>query len=640
MIFACCSLGGWTAVLIRARFFPALYAPFAALCLVVLTLVAGGMLALFEQTRFVILALGLVGGAVSLVPWCHRRMAVPLVFVALLLFLTWYYTGVRVAFWDEYFWAGFSKALQFENGFWKWGTPLPRQDSVLLYPPLLTALHGLFMPAGTLSETGIALGGNAFVVALGFVFFRTAHRRWPFFPALALALCCVTLVSIMNAELKGSWWTGQCWYPVALADKTQAALFTACACFTLLEPVRPLRRRMLLLGLPMLALCKATGLVLAVCVLACLAVRQWRGAFSCQSCLNAALSVLPLLLVTLLPWAAWKIYCQIFIPLPLEALPGRPLLPPDTDALLSLLTAFGKAYVLQGCISLPYVGPLHVLTSAVTLSLLVLGVLPLYLRWSRTRLPISFWRAGMVLGLGLLGWTAIHLLAAYLWFASSDNAQGFSAARYSAVYVSCLCALALLFLSQLKRHSGGHSGGHSGQRPPLAVPVYVFLALVGLSLVLPWQRPAVASAQRPALAEMEKAAALLTQHTAAGATYWLVMQNTKGEEISALRYLTMPWRTMPPASTRMAFSVPDAPEVILAAGELPADLRALAQRFGTDYLLLWQYDTDFAQKYAAMLGLGSLKAPVLLDLRQWRAGEKDMPTPVEGLASFSEGGGP
>ena len=66
---------------------------------------------------------------------------------------------------------GFVKHLVQENSLWDWSSVLPRRDSVLLYPPMVTLLQSLLQPAGTYSESAIALGEAAVLLSCAGVLF-------------------------------------------------------------------------------------------------------------------------------------------------------------------------------------------------------------------------------------------------------------------------------------------------------------------------------------------------------------------------------------------------------------------------------------------------------------------------------------
>lgn len=208
-------------------------APFLAVCVTSLLQVLAAMGGVYHEVRLAVAVLSFL----SLLPVCaslftagaprrhYLRTAAPsLLFAGLLLLFAWHYAGARLVYWDEFFWGGFVKHLVGENGLWAWGSVLPRHDSVLLYPPMVTILQALLQPMGTFSEPAIALGEAAVLLsATGVVIHLARERGLSFWPVCFCALLTFGLLRSLGAHVDyGS-------YIFGYGESLQTALYTALA---------------------------------------------------------------------------------------------------------------------------------------------------------------------------------------------------------------------------------------------------------------------------------------------------------------------------------------------------------------------------------------------------------------------------
>ena len=190
-----------------------------------------------------------------------------LLFAGLLLLFAWHYAGARLVYWDEFFWGGFVKHLVQENSLWAWGSVLPRNDSVLLYPPMVTILQALLQPMGTFSEPAIALGEGAVLLsATGVVIHLARQRGLSFWPVCFCALLTFGLLRSLGSPVRFSS------YLFGYAESLQVALFLVPALALVFAGNTILTRTILSVGLPALILCKVTGCLLVLFILGATAV--------------------------------------------------------------------------------------------------------------------------------------------------------------------------------------------------------------------------------------------------------------------------------------------------------------------------------------------------------------------------------
>lgn len=589
-------------------------APLATLNVMVLLLMAAAMGGFFSQMHTALVVLGCVLGAVScapfplrvLMPWRGKDLCVPLALVLVLLCLSVHYADIRMVYWDEFFWGGFVKQLLHENALWNWNTALPRRDSVMLYPPTMTILHALFMPQGVFSETAVALGGLVSTITLGFVLYHTVRTRlsWPHASLMALTLC-------LLARIMGSKVGYLPYYLSGYAENTQIALTTALLCIIIFEPVQKHVRISLLLGLPVVTLCKPTGFILATIVLVCLAVRHWLAAPETRrysACIrNMALPTL----AAGAAWKTWDIYVQTHIRIPSGDTLSQTVLLHSPDYVVECATAFINAFMTRSLLGSPWLGPTPLASAAAACLLLCFLLRPV----RHDLAPRRYVWCVRLLFLGFAGWLATHFLVALLFFHEEEALRAASFERYTGAYIAILLMVTLCVRVRV--------------RPAHARTWHVtlgsFLALLMLSMFPPSAALQKSTSPR---SQMEKAAEVLAAHTPPHTQYWLVDMGSDGEAPMALVFLTLPARSMAQVTARASFNNVNSPETLLTAGQLPENLRELARDRGADYLLLWRYDKAFAERYASLLGLTQNAGPQLLDLRAWRNGQSPFPRAV------------
>ena len=536
-----------------------------------------------------------------------------LLFAGLLLLFAWHYAGARLVYWDEFFWGGFVKHLVQENSLWAWGSVLPRNDSVLLYPPMVTILQALLQPMGTFSEPAIALGEGAVLLsATGVVIHLARQRGLSFWPVCFCALLTFGLLRSLGAHVDyGS-------YIFGYGEGLQTALYTALALSVIFSSCRERLLPLLLQGgCAVLVLCKPTGILLALCVLGAFALRQFFDVAR-QRLRHVACSVARVAWPAVLCWGLWRGYRAICI----TGAAGADFSVMANDwgleTVLDAISVYAWAFLMRPLVSIPAIGLLTFVTGSAVLLLLACGGSWYLLRKDPRLLPKGRGLAALLLVAGFLAWVAAHAYATMAYMDARELASAASYERYAAVAMGpLLVGTALLFLLRAEKQ------GRLWQSRLVRFFSVVLLVVV-----------ACFSLQRPAdvpghLAEMEQAARILQQSTPEGSSWWLVAGKASYEYGMICRYLVMPERSADRVGDRLEFNPVDSLEEQLLGGRLPADLRATARRQEVDYLLLWRVPADFVARYGKELGLcEGEEFPLLLRLDAWREGERELPEKI------------
>lgn len=596
-------------------------APFLAVCVTALLQVLAAMGGAYHEVRLAVAVLSLL----SLLPVClslfaagapwrrYARTAAPsLLFAGLLLLFAWHYAGARLVYWDEFFWGGFVKHLVLEDGLWTWGAVLPRHDSVLLYPPMVTILQALLQPMGSFSEPAVALGEAAVLLsATGVVIHLARERGLSFWPVCFCALVTFGLLRSLGAHVDyGS-------YVFGYAESLQVALYTALAMLVVFSCQERLPYLILQAGCAVLILCKPTGILLVLCVLGAFALRQWHGAAK-QRCRHVAWSIARVVWPAVLCWGLWKIYRAICITgaagADFSAMTNAWGLETIVDAVL----VYARAFLMRPLVSIPAIGLLTFATGTALLLLLSCGGSWYLLRKDPRLLPRGRGLAALLLAAGFLAWVAAHAYATMAFMDARELASAASYERYAAVGMGpLLVGTVFLFLLHAAQQ------GHLWQARLVRCLTVVLMAVV---MYFSLQRPAGVPGH---LAEMEQAARLLQLSTPEGASWWLVAGEASYEYGMICRYLVMPERSAGRVSERVEFNPVDSLEEQLLGGRLPADLRETARRQNVDYLLLWRVPDDFVARYGKELGLHEGEGfPLLLRLDAWREGARDFPEKI------------
>ena len=576
-------------------------APFLAVCVTALLQVLAAMGGVYHEVRLAVAILSIL----SLLPVClalfnagvSRRhyigtAAPSLLFAGLLLLFAWHYAGARLVYWDEFFWGGFVKHLVQENSLWAWGSVLPRNDSVLLYPPMVTILQALLQPMGTFSEPAIALGEGAVLLsATGVVIHLARQRGLSFWPVCFCALLTFGLLRSLGAHVDyGS-------YIFGYGEGLQTALYTALALSVIFSSCRERLLPLLLQGgCAVLILCKPTGILLVLCVLGAFALRQWFDVAG-QRFRRVIWSLVSVVWPAVLCWGLWKVYRAICI----TGAAGADFSVMANDwgleTVLEAVPVYAWAFLMRPLVSIPVIGLLTFATGTAVLLLLACGGSWYLLRKDPRLLPKGRGLAALLLVAGFLAWVAAHAYATMAYMDARELASAASYERYAAVAMG-----------------------------PLLVGRFSSVVLMAAVVCFSLQRPADIPGH---LAEMEQAARILQQATPEGSSWWLVSGKASYEYGMICRYLVMPERSAGRVSDMLEFNPVDSLEERLLGGTLPADLRATARRQEVDYMLLWRVPADFVARYGKDLGLHEGEEfPLLLRLDAWREGERELPEKI------------
>lgn len=596
-------------------------APFLAVCVTALLQVLAAMGGVYHEVRLAVAVLSFL----SLLPVCaslfaagaprrhYLRTAAPsLLFAGLLFLFAWHYAEARLVYWDEFFWGGFVKHLVGENGLWAWGSVLPRHDSVLLYPPMVTILQALLQPMGTFSEPAIAVGEAAVLLsATGVVIHLARERGLLFWPVCFCALLTFGLLRSLGAHVDyGS-------YIFGYGESLQTALYTALALLVVFSCRERLLRLLLQGGCAVLILCKPTGILLVLCVLGAFALRQFWGVAR-QRFRHVVWSIVGVVWPAVLCWGLWKIYRAICITGAAGADFSAMANSWGLETILDAIPVYAWAFLMRPLVSIPAIGLLTFATGTAVLLLLSCGGSWYLLRKNPRLLPQGRGFAALLLVAGFLAWVAAHAYATMAYMDARELASAASYERYAAVAMGPLL-VGTIFLFLLRAAKQGHLW-------QVRLVRFFSVVLMAVAVCFSLQRPADIPGH---LAEMEQAARILQQSTPEGSSWWLVAGKASYEYGMICRYLVMPERSADCVSEVLEFNPVDSPEERLLGGTLPADLRATARRQKVDYLLLWRVPADFVARYGKELGLYEGEGfPLLLRLDAWREGARELPEKI------------
>ncbi len=593
----------------------------------------------------------------------------PILFSGALLALPWYFHGVALRYYDEFFWGNLLKALLLDSRPLTAASPLGGTGIPLLNPPGPALLQSLFMPGG-FDEAGMAVGGMALVLALGSLVLHLARPVLGLGRALLLALLCACLARCTGTLHEGV-------YLVGYTEYLQGSVFATLLAVAVFEPDARRRNAVLLPGLALLALIKATGFLFALGVAAVAASTaagppptplpdaarssagrrpRLRAAFRCLG--TALLLLLPVLLAKLL-WD-WHVHFQLrpetgdiaariaadaprtLAKLGADALSATAALPdvsspagtaasaappaPGSTAFYrETLAALARAFYGRPLLLSPLLpeSAMSVLTS--TFSLLLQGAAALWLlaRRAAVRPTPAQGRALALLTAGLAGWIAVRWLVSVQAHTPAEALRAASYERYIGAYMAgCLVLFTLIFHTRLAA-----SPGRAARLSPPLLAGQTLLTLILCGALPPWPRPADVP-PGPVREDMEQAAALLAARTPPGSRIWFIEQNTDNRKTWALRYLAAPDRLVGLPADTWSLGAPYDAQDRYSRPLPPEALRGLARDNRIDYLLLWKYDRRFLEQYGPALGLDDLRGGVLLDAGEWREGRAATPRPV------------
>lgn len=615
LLFAC-SLAGLGLVL--GRFFAMPWCgPFLAVCLTACVELPAAMCGVYHEARLLVACLSLIGALVAL--WrqfrawqggesCEKEVLPSLLFLWLLCFFAWHYAEARLTYWDEFFWGGFVKHLIEENSLWDWASVLPRRDSVLLYPPIVTILQSLLQPSGSYSESAIALGEAAVLLSCTGVVVHVARQRLSL-----LGSCLVAVVAFCLFRALGASRGDLNFYLFAYADSLQLALYSALGLVLTCGKDRRHQAAMLVFGLPVLVLCKASGVLLVLCLWGAWALCSLFGEAKVKSRRERLVMAGGVVLPALCFWLLWRTYLRAFI------MPGLPPaaepFPVDWQTVRHVLETYMQAFWERRTIVFPCGVRLRFLSHIGVLLICIICTLGVIFYKRKNIFNFSTWIAIFVFIAGFCGWIAAHTYVSIFYMHPQEYRWAFSFERYIPVALGPLLLTALCGLLELGETSGRRAfrWGATG-----------VLAVGGIPLLFWGLLPA--KGLPPSVVAMEQAARILEKNTPAGSTYWLVTGRQDYVDANACQYFLMPERREAPVERRFRFNPHGSPEVAMLSGTLPLPLKERAQEQKVDYLLLWNWPADFLTRYGSLLGLGSdVRPPVLLRLDNWRQGKTPFP---------------
>lgn len=590
------------------------FAPFMALCGLVLGGLAAGYahnFALFHELSVyggILLGAGSLTGllrrSVRLSPRTRQSLGVACALAALLVYFQWYFQGIHLNYYDEFFWGAFAKAFHHENGVWSSLTALARDDMSQAYPPAPALLANTFLAlGGPFNEESMAVSGMALVLCAAAVVWQCMRYRLGPVRALGAAFIAACLIRTIGAKCTT-------YYLPGYADYLQNALFAALLCVAVFE-TRPARALgPLLLGLPVLALCKQTGIVLCCSVLAAQALSLWARRTRLRPSFGSiALMLLLPAAAALMAWGSWERHAALHI----AQSSGSGMLLEFRQALqdpllLPSLKAYLWAAVERPLLVSPSLGWLNYGTGTLAFLLSSVGL------YAFTRRKGASWDRhssgqALLLALGLLGWFALHWYAGFVYFVEPDLHNAACYERYVGPFVAGGWTVFLLLV--FSRLAALPHGG-----PPLrALLALLVVACVVLCSIVPWQRPAPLS-DAPVRQKMSAATRFLEEHTPTGCRIYFIPSKGSRQEEWALRYFLLPLRhgtSLEPQALR----VPGQPRPADKTFKVPPRdaLLHLLQKNAVDYVFIYSKDAADAHTY---LFEGAPPTPLLIPVSALR----------------------
>lgn len=485
---------------------------------------------------------------------------------------------------------------------------LPRRDSVLLYPPMVTLLQSLLQPAGTYSESAIALGEAAVLLSCAGVVVHVARQRLSLLSSSLLVLIAFCLFRTLGAA-RGDVNS----YLFAYGDGLQLALYSSLG--LTLAYGRDRRHQVLLLvaGLPVLVLCKASGVLLVLCLWGAWALRGLFVAEQGKSRRARLAGAAGIALPAMLFWLLWRGYLATAI------VPG---LPPaaesfsvDWQTVRNVFETYTQAFLKRRTIFLPYGERLLFLSYTSVMLAGILCTLGIIFYRRKNILDCGNWIAVFSLLMGFVGWLIVHAYISACYMHPQEYKYFFCFERYISVALGPLLLIAFSCLLEQ---------GEAWGRRRFRYGVGAMLLALCIPLVIWGLIPA--RGLPPAVVAMEQAARILEKNTPLGSVYWLVSGRRESFDANMCQYFLMPDRREAPVENLFRFNPHGSPELDLQSGILPMPLKERVQEQKVDYLLLWSWPADFLERYGALLGLGKdVHPPVLLRLDNWRQGMVPFP---------------
>lgn len=615
-LFFACSLAGLGLVLGRFLAVP-WCGPFLAVCLTACVELPAAMGGVYHEARLILACLSLAGAAAvlwrQLADWqrgksCAEEVLPSLLFLWLLCFFAWHYAGARLTYWDEFFWGGFAKHLMQENTLWNWASVLPRRDTVLLYPPMVTLLQSLLQPAGTYSESAIALGEAAVLLSCAGVVMHVARQRLSLLPSsllVIIAFCLFRTLGASRGDINS--------YLFAYGDSLQLALYSSLGLALACGKDRRHLVWLLVAGLPVLVLCKASGVLLVLCLWGAWALRSLFAAEQGISRRARLAGTAGIVLPAMAFWLLWRSYLATAI------VPGLPPaadpFPVDWQSVRQVVEIYIQAFWERRTIIFPSGERLRFLSHTGVLLAGILCSLGIVFFRQKKIFDSGNWIAVLILLAGFVGWLGAHAYVSICYMHPKEGRWFFSFERYISIALGPLLLISFLCLLEQGEIWGRKifRSGISAMLIALCIP----LTLWGL---------VPATGVPPYIAAMEQAAGILQKNTPLGSTYWLVTGRQEYIDANVCQYFLMPERREVPVENRFRFNPHGSPEMNLQSGTLPMPLKERVQEQKVDYLLLWNWPDDFLERYGALLGLAKdVRPPVLLRLDAWRQGKVPFP---------------
>ncbi len=186
-------------------------------------------------------------------------------------FIIWYYYGAQIRYFDEFYWAAYSREIFNTGALFSQNSLLLEAAIPLAHPPLMAILQSFFSTVpwieASFHEGSIGMAGFTLLLALACCVAAISRRYMPLLPALVLALLVASTARVFGTSFKAGV------YVMAYAEYYQAALLSLGIVLVCFMQNSVVRTWALLVTVVLLTLSKATSFLFALAIFSVFAVR-------------------------------------------------------------------------------------------------------------------------------------------------------------------------------------------------------------------------------------------------------------------------------------------------------------------------------------------------------------------------------
>ncbi len=573
---------------------------------------------------------------------------------ALQCFITWYYYGAKLHYYDEFYWAALARDL-FQSGALLQGIS-PIMESLIpkVHPPFMMLLQSFFstIPGKELLYQESSVGVACLTVLLAFfcLVVQFCHKHMPLFHALAVGIFALILVRVIGTNLDNGV------YVMGYVENYQAALFSLGICLTCLMSRSYLQFFALLSTVLILTMTKATSHIFAFCIISLYFLltlyafwkerKQEKPSTSLKD-FGISLGICALLFTsvvafkihwTLQEHRAYAQYAQLQVPAK-PSPPAKDFTPKSSQAQepsaskdvqkspqtkISLEDVTNTSSIVNNWKGLPWEHLRTWLWGLLELPLLHSPYIPArYMPIFFTLLPLYVYMFFLMalgyfffgirykkedihvlsfLSLSLAVWFFLRFIIALHFHSPEEIARVASYARYMSVFVApILVHMTIVYHIRV---------GTAYVKNKSIYYLSLLFFPIGLILIcgfIPWLTPRHVPLPEKRLT-MERAATYLENHTPKGARIWFISQQKNIETLSIARYFIFKERR---TDLALPWQIPTSEEGII---NLDA-LLPLAQSKHVEYIFLWNEKTNLHYRLAGNV-YESAKKPILIPLNK------------------------